>query len=233
VLRLGAEDGTPELTGYVLCFTARAHYLAGDAGRALACARQADTISRALVEHLGLAARVHLASAHAHLADGRAGDAVESARSALDLLQRTDKARAGEAATTLAAALLDAADLSAALSAAEEAIALCRRSLRAHHEAVAHGVLARALLRRDGATARDAAAAALADAAARIERTGAKTLAPALCEWRAELANVLGDDATRKQLLQEARRGYDEIGAPGHAGRIRRQLSIDGQQRDG
>jgi hypothetical protein len=167
VLRLGAEDGTPELTGYVLCFTARAHYLAGDAGRALACARQADTISRALVEHLGLAARVHLASAHAHLADGRAGDAVESARSALDLLQRTDKARAGEAATTLAAALLE------------------RRP------------------------------------------------SPPPCEWRAELANVLGDDATRKQLLQEARRGYDEIGAPGHAGRIRRQLSIDGQQRDG
>ena len=32
---------------------------------------------------------------------------------------------------------------------------------------------------------------ALASAATLIERTGAKTLAPALCEWRAELAAVL------------------------------------------
>ncbi|MBI1816954.1 MAG: hypothetical protein HYR72_18400 [Deltaproteobacteria bacterium] len=76
---------------------------------------------------------------------------------------------------------------------AAEAIALCRRSLRGMYEAEAHGVLARALLHRDAAAARDAAEAALANAAALIESTGAKTLAPALCEWRAELAAVLGD----------------------------------------
>jgi hypothetical protein len=42
----------------------------------------------------------------------------------------------------------------------------------------------------------------------------------ALCEWRAELAAVLGDDATRAQLLRQTQQGYEEIGAPGHAERI-------------
>ena len=63
---------------------------------------------------------------------------------------RVEKVQAGMAATLLAEALLQAGDLSAALTAAEEAIALCRRSVRGNYEAVAHGVMARALLRRDG-----------------------------------------------------------------------------------
>jgi hypothetical protein len=135
-----------------------------------------------------------------------------------------DKPYAGRAAGFLADALLQAGDLSAAQSAAGEAIALCRRSLRAIYEAVAHGVMARALLRRDGAAAREPAEAALASAAALIERTGARTLAPALCEWRAELAAVLGDEVTRGQLLRQALQGYEEIGAPGHAARLRKEL---------
>jgi hypothetical protein len=126
----------------------------------------------------------------------------------------------GEYATLLAEAQLQAGDLSAARSAAEEAIALCRRALRGTSEAEAHGVLARALLRRDGAAARDDAEAALTNAAELIERTGAKTLAPALCEWRAELAAVLGDDATRDRLLRQAEQVYEEIGAPLHAARL-------------
>jgi len=51
---------------------------------------------------------------------------------------------------------------------------------------------------------RDAVEAALANLAALIERTGARTLAPALCEIRAELADLLGDDATRDQLLRQS-----------------------------
>lgn len=95
-----------------------------------------------------------------------------------------------------------------------------RRSDRGNYEAAAHGILARALLRRDGAAARDAAEAAIAEAAARIERTGARTLAPALCEWRAELAAAVGDEALRDELLAEAQRGYESIGAPKQAERI-------------
>jgi hypothetical protein len=115
-------------------------------------------------------------------------------------------------------------DYAATVEAAQEAIGLSARSLRAHYEARAHGVMARALLRRDGAAAREPAAAALASAAALIERSGATTLVPLLCEWRAELATVLGDDVTRGGLLKQAQRGYDEIGAPLQAARIAREL---------
>jgi len=104
-----------------------------------------------------------------------------------------------------------------------EAIESCRRSLRGVLEAWAHGVVAHAHLRRDGLAARDAAEAALASATQLIERTGARTLAPALCEWRAELAAVLGDEATSDQLLRQAEQGYEEIGAPLHAARLASQ----------
>jgi hypothetical protein len=77
----------------------------------------------------------------------------------------------------------------------------------------------------DGAAAREAIEAELALAAELIERTGARTLAPALCEWRAELAAALGDHAERMRLLQHAQHLFDEIGAPLQAERIGRLLS--------
>jgi adenylate cyclase len=217
--RLAEEDGTPEIAGYALSSVVVACYHAHDADRALASARQFEELSRRLGNPV-LVAFTQIAFAHAHLAAGRAADAIEPARAALDLHRRVEKQWAGPAATRLAEALLEAGDLSAAQSAAAEAIAPCRRSLRGNYEAEAHGVMARALIRRNGAAAREAADAALASAAALIERTGARTLAPALCVWRAELAAVLGDDATREELLRRAQQGYEEIGAPRHAARL-------------
>jgi len=41
----------------------------------------------------------------------------------------------------------------------------------------------------------------------------------------AELAGVLGDDVRRAQLPRQARQGYAEIGAPGHAARVARLLA--------
>jgi class 3 adenylate cyclase len=222
--RLVEEDGTPEGAGYALFVAAEAYYHSHDADRALASARQVEEISRRLGEPPVLAAFAQISFCCAHLAAGRAADAIEPARAALGMFGHVEKETAGMAAALLAEALLQTGDLSAAQSAAAEAIALCRRSLRGMYEAVAHGVLARALLRRNGPAARDAAEAALASAAELIERTGAKTLAPALCEWRAELAAVLGDDATRVQLLQQARQGYEDIGAPLQAARLRKDI---------
>jgi hypothetical protein len=222
--RLGEQDGTPEIAAYSAFWTAEAYAYAGDAERALASARQGEEISRRLGEPPVLVAATQLAFGHAHLAAGRAADAIEPARASLEGHGRANKANAGMSAALLAEALLESGDLPAAQTTAAEAIALCRRSLRGAYEAAAHGVMARALLRRDGAAAREPAEAALADAAALIERTGAKLLAPALCEWRAELAAVLGDAATREQRLREAQQGYEEIGAPLHAARIARVL---------
>ena len=218
--RLTTEDGVAEMSCYALSWAAEAYYYAHDAERALASARQAEEISRSLGEPPVLVGAAQLAFGYAHLAAGRAADAIEPARASLDLHGRANKANAGMSAALLAEALLQTGDPSAAQSTAEEAIALCRRSLRAVYEAAAYGVLARALLRRDGAAAREVVEAALANAAALIERTGAKMLAPALCEWRAELAAVLGDAAARAQWLRQSIQGYEDIGAPLQAQRV-------------
>jgi tetratricopeptide (TPR) repeat protein len=218
--RLAEEDGTPELVGWAVFYTAEAYHLAHDADRALASARQLETISRALGEPPLFVALAKTAFGFAHLTVGRAADAIEPLRAALETHRDIERYRASDLAALLAEALLQNGDLSAAQLAAEEAVALCRRVLRGQYEAIAHGVMARALMRRDGAAAREAVEAALAAAAELIERTGAKTLAPALCEWRAELAGILGDDAARAQLIREAHQGYLDIGAPGHAERI-------------
>jgi hypothetical protein len=222
--RLAEEDGTPETGGYAVFNAVESHYRANDAERALASARQFAEISRRVGEPPVMVARTHLVFGYAHLAAGRAAAAIEPARAALDIHRRVAKVQAGMSATLLAEALLHAGDPSAAQSAAAEAIALCQRSLRSIFEAEAHGVMARALLRRDGAAARDAAETALASAAALIERSGAQTLAPALCEWRAELAFVLGDHETQRRLLNEAQLLYREIGAPLQAERLSQEI---------
>jgi adenylate cyclase len=223
--RFGEEQGVPEIGAWASFWTAEAHACAGDAERAFASARQGEEISRRLGEPAALVAATHLAFGYAHLAAGRAADAIEPARAPFEGHGRANKANAGMSAALLAEALLENGDLPAAQTTAAEAIVLCRRSLRAVYEAAAHGVLARALLRRDGAAAREPAESALAEAAALIERTGAKLLAPRLCEWRAELAAVLGDDAAREDWLRQARDGYTEIGAPLQAERIARSLA--------
>ena len=166
------------------------------------------------------------AFAYAHLAAGRAGDAVEAARIAIEIFERTEKLHTGMAATLLAEALLLAGDLPGAESAANEAIAYCRRSLRGNFEVLAQGVLARALLRQRGPAARADTEAAIAQAAALVERTGAATLAPSLLEWRAELAGVLGDTAARERSLQEARRGYEATGASKQVQRMTREIGF-------
>jgi hypothetical protein len=120
---------------------------------------------------------------------------------ALGIRARMEKQLHGVSATRLAEAMLPAGDLAATQAAAEEAIVLCRRTLRGTSEAIAHGVMARALMRRDGGAACKAVEATLASAAELIERAGPKTIAPALLEWRVELA-----------------------GAPGHAERFARLL---------
>jgi hypothetical protein len=225
VRRMGDDLDAPELVAYAWTYTGAACRHAHDANGVLASAQQAEAISRRLGEPPALEALVQLTYGYAHLVAGRPADAIGPARAALHLHGLANKAHAGWSAALLAEALLQTGDLAGAQSAAEQSIALCRRSLRGNHEAEAHGVLARALIRRDGAAAREAAEAALANAAVLIERTGAKLLTPALSEWRAELAAVLGDDAAREQLLREAERGYREIGAPLQVDRIGRLLA--------
>ena len=217
--RFAEDDGSRELVGYARFWGAEACYLADDAAGTLTSARQGDEISQELGDPANMIVFKHIAYGYAHLAAGRAADAAEQMREA----RREKRAAlewAGPVTQLLAEALLRLGDLSAAATAAAEAIALCRRSLRGNYEAIAHGVQARALLRRDGVAARAEVEAALDNAAQLIDRTGARTLAPFLLEWRAEFAAALGDEVTCEQLLRQAEQGYDEIGAPRHAQRL-------------
>ena len=214
-----AEAGG-ELAAHSLFFEAEAHALAHDAEQALRSARELEAINRNLGEPAMTAAFTQIACSWAHLAAGQPIEAMRGARAALELFGRVERAYAGIAATSLAEALLAAGELAAAATASEQALALCQHSLRANYEALAHGVMARVLLRRDGVASRSVVEAALDNAAQLIERTGALTLVPALLEWRAELAEALGDHTASARLLRQGEQGYREIGAPGHAMRL-------------
>ncbi len=225
-LRILEEDDTLEPEAYVLGCSAEACYHAHDVDKAWACAVRAEHVSRSLGEPPSVAGYAQMAVAFAHLAAGRAADAIEPARATLAMFGRAEKQMVGIGARLLAEALLLSGDLSAAQFEAENAITLCRRTLRGNAEAVSHGILARALLRRDRAAARAPAERALASVAELIERTGATTLAPFLLEWRAELAAVLGDETTRASLLSQAVEGFEIIGAPFQAARLRSETGV-------
>lgn len=205
-------DVAGELAVFARCHAVEAHCHRRDPQQAQERARQAQAISVQLGEPPMLAARVHQANGHAHLAAGRVADAVSAARAALAIHRRVDQTSAGPSAGLLAEALLAAGDNPGALAAASEAIALCQRSLRANYEAIAWGVQARALLRVSGAQALPAAADALDAADALVTRTGALLLAPALASWRAEWCAAQGDAAAQQHWLQQAARGRAQMG---------------------
>ena len=187
------DDDAPESVIYALACRAEICCRAGDAAQARADAEEAGDSSRRHGEPPTMVAVMQICLCCAALAANRASDAIAAARTALDIHTRLDKAWAPRSATLLAEALLAAGDLGAQ-QAAEHAIALSQFSISANYEAIAQGVLARALLRRDGVAACSAAEAALDHAATLIERIGARSLAPALLEWRAELAAVVDDE---------------------------------------
>ncbi len=215
------EDGTPEMEGYVLIWATLAHHLAGDAASALDCAQKLEAISRDIGEPPNFVAHTNTAYACAHLVGGRPADAVGYARRAAEIFHRVENQHLGMATTYLSEALMLSGDFAAADAAATDAISQCRHGLRGNLEALAHGVRARIILRRDGKAGAHSAQEALASAAALIESTGSKSLEPHLLEWRAELAAVIGDEVSHKSLLNQATKEYESIGAPLQAARLR------------
>ncbi len=61
-------------------------------------------------------------------------------------------------------------------------------------------------------------------ALALVRATGAEAHTPTIHLARAELAGVLGNEATRERELRHAQRLYTEMGATGHAERVGREL---------
>jgi class 3 adenylate cyclase/tetratricopeptide (TPR) repeat protein len=219
------EDNTPEIYAFMYAWWAEAFYHMHEPDRAFESAARSQQSSRTAGDPPAMAGYAQIAVAYAHLAAGRPAEAIEPARMAKALLARAEQVVIAMGPRLLAEAMLETGDLPAAIAEAEHAIQLARRCLKGNIEACAHGILARALLRRDGAAAREAAESAFASAEELIERTGAHALSPHLLEWRAELANVLGDEVTRKSLLSQAIESFGAIGAPLQAERLRKEMA--------
>jgi len=121
----------------------------------------------------------------------------------------------------LAEAHLGRGDPRTALATADEARGIGHSRGQQLGELDAEIVRARALVRLGSP---DGAEAALAAAAALVERTGAGSRAPFLHLARAELAAARGDPATRERELREAQRLFTEMGATGWAERVAKEL---------
>ncbi len=106
----------------------------------------------------------------------------------------------------MAAAHLGLGDRARALTLAEEAIAVCRRLGSRLWEFSALLTRIRALRETQGVQATREIEAAMAEAAAWLEMSGAKSYEPFLHVERAELARLTGDEAARELELREAHR---------------------------
>jgi tetratricopeptide (TPR) repeat protein len=124
----------------------------------------------------------------------------------------------------MAAVHLGLGDPAKALTFAEEAIAVCRRLGARLLEFSAQLTRIRALREIHGVQATKEIEAALAEAEAWLEMSGAKSYEPFLHVERAELALLTGDEATRQRELREAHRLFTEIGAPIRAAEVAKEL---------
>jgi class 3 adenylate cyclase/tetratricopeptide (TPR) repeat protein/ribosomal protein L40E len=214
-----------EFLSYVEALLAKRAALAGDVDAACLHARRAFDIA----EKVGSTIARVWAEEYLGVALGCSGDwnaAVEHLEAALRTARDTRSWLTIEAEILayLAEARLGAGDTEAAQRTAEEAIETGRKRKTPVWEAQAHLALARVLLARFGADARDEIDSALSCCLSLIEQTAARVWEPHVYQLRAELARLLGDETTRERELREAHRLFTAIGATGHAERVAKEL---------
>jgi hypothetical protein len=111
------------------------------------------------------------------------------------------------------------------LTLGEEAIGFTRRLGARLWEFSTLLTRSRALRETHGVDATRKIEAALAEAVAWIEMSGAKSYEPFRCGERAELARLNGDEPGRERELREAHRLFTEIGAPIRAEQVAKELA--------
>src|SRR5262249_26280369 len=127
----------------------------------------------------------------------------------------------------MAAAHLGLGDRARALIAAEEAMAVTQRRAPRLWEVSTLFTRVSALRETQGVQgATEEIQAALGEADAWLEMSGAKSYEPFLHVERAELARLAGDEATRYPELREAHRLFIEIGAPIRAAEVAKELGL-------
>jgi len=117
-------------------------------------------------------------------------------------------------------------DYAKTLALAAEAISVCRVRGSRLWEFSALLTQSRALRELHGAQATKEIEAALTEAAAWLEMSGAKSYEPFVHVERAELARLTGDEASRERELNEAHRLFTEIGAPIRAAAVAKELGL-------
>jgi adenylate cyclase len=223
-LALALEQPSAELVGLIHWMGAALAHLRGDPAAAMGHARQA----------LAIVGRIHLPSLEAvafgalgaaHLIAEEWNEAVTAFERALAVVRehRVNVAFEAMYLSGLADAHLGRGEPELARTLAEEAIATAGRRGSRFWEVVGYRNLARAHLGAGGAGARGEIEAALARAETLIHQ-GSAAHEPHVRLVRAELAQLLGDEATRRRELGEAHRLFLEMGAAGHADRVKEEL---------
>ncbi len=226
-VELARERGDLENLGWAHDFQVHRAWLACDGQTALRHARSSAEVA----ERVGSA----FSRRYASQCLGLAYIVNEEWNQASDVLEATlASARQGRIGleqearllSDLGEALLGCGKPGQALAAAEEAVDTARRRGTPVLECDAHRVLARVLLHTEGRSSEWRIQAALESALELAERTGARSREPFIRDEYAELAGLLGDDATRERELREAHRLYTEMGATGHAQRLAAELGL-------
>jgi class 3 adenylate cyclase/tetratricopeptide (TPR) repeat protein len=198
----------------------------GEAAFALAHGRESVDYAERTGNQIGRVFGYH-SLGRANLLNGAWHDALKILEKAL-AISRERRLLSPEAGmlAAMAGAHLGLGDCEPALALAEEAVALsCRRGTRLW-EFWGHLTRMHALREIEGLQAKGKIEAAIAEAQAWLEMSGAKSYEPFLHVERAKLARLIGDDAARQRELREAHRLFTEIGAPIRAAEVAKELGL-------
>jgi class 3 adenylate cyclase/tetratricopeptide (TPR) repeat protein len=215
-IELAADRGDLPAGGVAHGYYATVERWRGSPQAALAHGRQAFELAERVGTPTGLKGAWYQLG-HALLDSGR----LDEARAALERGLAIDRGRGWEALSLAALAETRAGlgDPEGACEAAREAIAVAEAT--GQPEIAPQLALARALRRAHGPDSGPAIESALDRALDLIEASGARIHRAEVLEERAELARLRGDAVACERGLREAQRLWSEMGASGHAARLR------------
>jgi tetratricopeptide (TPR) repeat protein len=230
-LQIARDSNLPENTGWVLGSLGQFAQLIGEVafeefGDARTCAIESLRIAEELgspfsrvisLNGLGCA---RLTAGEFEAAERCFGDAIDLARH-----QRLGLQYEGWLLANRAHAQRKLGSLDAAVTSAEESVALT--SERGERVAEIHAQIefAEARIARDGSRARAVAEPALARAEALVRETGAGAYASLVDQTRANLAHACGESDARVQHLKAALAGFRATGATTHAQSVEATLA--------
>ena len=228
-IRLARKHGLSENLGWALGASAQIALWAGSVltgapdprAAAVESLEHAEDVGASRARELGL---LYLACAERFVGNFEAAD--RNAAEALDLIREEGTGQDYRVAliSTRSVAQRELGNAVGALELAREAVDLAERQPCLHWGIDARLALARAWLAVEGPAAREDVEACLERASEWLGESGARAFEPQILEVRAELAGVVGNQASRERELREAHRLYTEMGATGHAKRLAKEL---------